>query len=475
MSSANSPHVRVRFAPSPTGFLHVGSIRSGLFNWLWARHNGGAYVLRIEDTDRARLVDGAIEQILRTHEALGISPDEGPGIGGQFGPYLQSERLQIYADHAKQLLDSGALYRCWCSPERLSALREQAQNEGKAFVYDRHCLNPAHQQDPANPHVLRFKIPESPETITWEDAVRGNLSFEAATLDDFVAVKADGYPTYHFANVVDDHLMQISHVMRADEWIPSTPKHLLLFDAFGWQAPVYAHLPAVQGPTGGKKLSKRDGAQSVEEYIAEGYLPEALRSFLASLGWNDGTTQEVYSTPELIEHFTLDRIQKSPARFDKERLTWMNGVMIRSLPLKELRERVSEFWPEAARAADASYQEAALSLVQERLKTFQEIPELTSFFFTDPAYTSGQFSSEDQERLTQVHSALSESDFSIEDLERRLRPLAEQLGVKTGVLFTAIRLAITGVKASPGLFETMHVLGKPVVLRRLLAAASHQV
>ncbi|MDF2461654.1 MAG: glutamate--tRNA ligase, partial [Candidatus Saccharibacteria bacterium] len=322
MSSTKSD-VRVRFAPSPTGMLHIGGMRSALFNWLWARHTGGTFVLRIEDTDRNRLVEGALEQILAAHEALGITPDESPQHEGEYGPYIQSQRQDIYDDHAEQLLGTGALYRCWCSPERLTELREAAQNEGKAFKYDRHCLtNPG---DASKPHVLRFRIPDAPKTISWDDAVRGKLEFELETLDDFVALKADGFPTYQFANVVDDHLMKITHVLRADEWIPSTPKHLLLFQAFNWEPPVYAHLPAVQGATGGKKLSKRDGAQSVQEYLDEGYLPEALRSYLATLGWNDGTTDEVYATDTLVERFTLDRIQKSPARLDKERLTWVNG------------------------------------------------------------------------------------------------------------------------------------------------------
>ena len=465
---SSSAPVRVRFAPSPTGYLHVGSIRSGLFNWLWAKHNHGTYVLRVEDTDRTRLVDGALEQILRTHEALGITPDEGPTQGGDYGPYLQSERLDIYRQHATQLTESGVLYPCWCSAERLTSLREAAQAGGVAFVYDRHCLKPGNQRGLSEPHVLRFRIPETPEHISWDDAVRGRLNFDTRTLDDFVALKADGYPTYHFANVVDDHLMAISHVLRADEWIPSTPKHLLLFAAFGWDAPVYAHLPAVQGPDGKKKLSKRDGAQSVEEYIDEGYLPEALRSFLASLGWNDGSTQEVFTTPELIEKFSLDRIQKSPARFDKDRLTWMNGVFIREhLTEDALMDKLQPFWPTAAATFDDAYRRSVLRLVRDRLKTLTELPELTSFFFTDPDPATDTAAAK---LLSAALEAIDASDFSESDLETRLRPLAERLGVKTGVLFGAIRQAITGVKASPGLFETLHALGKTTVQRRLEAA-----
>ncbi len=480
--SSTPPPVRVRFAPSPTGHLHVGGMRSALFNWLWARHNGGVFVLRIEDTDRARLVEDAMEQIIASHEALGITPDEGPTQGGDYGPYVQSERQAIYHQHAQQLLESGALYPCWCSPERLTQLREAAQAQGQAFKYDRHCLTPAHQGRPDEPHVLRFRIPEAPQTIGWDDAVRGRLEVKTRDLDDFIAIKADGFPTYQFANVVDDHLMTISHVLRADEWIPSTPKHLLLFAAFDWQPPVYAHLPAVQGPTGGKKLSKRDGAQSVQEYLNEGYLPEALRSFLASLGWNDGTTQEVYTTAELIKNFSLSRIQKSPARFDRERLTWMNGLLIRQLPLGTLLERSKPFWPTAAAQSTDDYRLAILALVQDRLKYLSELTELTDFFFVDPdpSAVASQLSAHKvepailkiwlQTSLDTLATMPSPSDAqAIEDCFRT--QVAPKLGLeKVGPFFMALRIALTGRTATPGLFETMATLGQETALRRLKTA-----
>ncbi len=464
---------RVRFAPSPTGMLHVGSIRSGLFNWLWARHTGGTSILRIEDTDRSRLVPEAYDQICDSLEALGIKPDEGPREGGAYGPYLQSERLDLYRQYADQLLATGALYRCWCSPERLADLRTQAQAAGVAFKYDRHCLTPYNHKRPADPHVLRFRIPDTnpaspnaPHVVAWTDAVRGQLSFRLAELDDFVALKADNYPTYHFANVVDDHLMAISHVLRADEWLPSTPKHLLLFQAFGWDAPIYAHLPAVQGPDGKKKLSKRDGAQSVQEYIDQGYLPETLRSFLASLGWNDGTTQEVYTTPELIAKFTLDRVQKSPAKFDRDRLTWMNGHLIRQMPLPELLERSAAFWPAEAADTPSDYRLAVLGLVQDRLKYLAELPELVDFFFADPTPPAAVAN---PDWTTAVITVLESSDFSHDDLETRLRALAAEQDIKPGDLFKHIRLAVTGRTTAPGLFETLHVLGRDTTLRRLKA------
>ncbi len=472
MSSTHQP-VRVRFAPSPTGHLHVGSIRSSLFNWLWARHTGGTFVLRLEDTDRTRFVEDAEAQILDSHDALGITPDEGPRQGGKYGPYRQSERLDLYREHAEKLVKEGSLYRCWCSPERLDGLRHEAQKTGIAFKYDRHCLKVENQGKDSEPHVLRFRIPDSPESIGWDDAVRDRLDFKLVDLDDFVAIKADGYPTYHFANVVDDHLMEISHVLRADEWVPSTPKHLLLFAAFGWEPPIYGHLPAVQGPDGKKKLSKRDGAQSVQEYIDEGYLPEALRSFLASLGWNDGTTDEVYATDTLIERFTLDRVQKSPAKFDKDRLTWINGKMIRDMPLEELESRCKPFWPAKASDSPETYRRAVLGLVQERLKTLGELPELTSFFFSDPKFSPDLLVDKKLEAdtakawLPQIIETLEASDFSHDDLETRLRALVVKLETSPGILFSLIRRIVTGSGVAPGIFETLHVLGKERSLSRL--------
>ena len=476
---------RVRFAPSPTGYLHVGSIRSGLFNWLWARHTGGTFVLRIEDTDQARLVDDAIDQINTSLEALGITPDEGPKQGGPHGPYLQSQRLDLYRLHADQLVASGALYPCWCTPERLSDLRTAAQKTGTAFKYDRHCLKPENQRRASDPHVLRFRIPDQPDTITWKDSVRGQSAFKTSDLDDFVALKSDGYPTYHLANVVDDHLMEITDVLRADEWLPSTPKHLLLFAAFGWQEPTYAHLPPVQGPGGQKKLSKRDGAKSVGEYIEEGCLPEALMSFLASLGWNDGTTQEVYTPVELIEKFTLDRIQKSPAKFDLERLTWLNGLLIRRLPLPELLDRSQSFWPPEAKQSTNEYRLQILALIQERLKFLSEIPELTDFFFTDPKPQVNQFKFSEAttqdialETLRQIVQEFDnpkagwQKDFPPQKIEMQVRKIVANVSDKPGPLFMILRIALTGKTATPGLFETMGVLGRDVTLRRLKSAIS---
>ncbi|HSH31217.1 MAG TPA: glutamate--tRNA ligase [Candidatus Saccharimonadales bacterium] len=464
--------VRVRFAPSPTGLLNLGGVRSALFNWLFARKHNGVFILRFEDTDRQRYVPEAAQQIQDSLRWLGLEWDEGVDVGGNFGPYTQSERLDKYRRYADELLKKGALYRCWCSPERLSDLRHQAQLTKTAFKYDRYCLD--HPSDPATPHVLRFQIPDDPGEIKWDDAVKGPVSFKTADIDDFVALKSDGFPTYHLANVIDDHAMGISHVLRADEWLSSTPKHVLLYQAFGWDPPVFAHLPAVLGQDKTKKLSKRHGAKPVLEYRDEGYLPDAVINFLAGLGWNagDGSTKEIYTRPELIEAFSLERVQTSPAVFDPERLSWLNGVYIRSLSIDALLKQAETFWPEDAKNYDKQYKQSVLTLVQERLKFLAELPELTDFFFSDP--TQQPFDqlkqldpSDTKAYLKASLELVGETSFTHQELEAALRGLADKLKTKPGQLFGVIRVAITGKTAAPGLFETMLVLRRETVLRRL--------
>lgn len=431
-------------------------------------------MLRLEDTDRERLVPEAAEQIKASHEWLGLVPDE---------VFVQSERLKIYRQHADTLTAKGALYPCWCTPERLNDLRDAAKAAKKPFKYDRHCLSSPGQPD--QPHVLRFQIPDAAKVIGWEDAVRGHLSFAASDLDDFVAIKSDGYPTYNFANVVDDHAMEISHVLRAEEFLSSTPKHLLLYEAFGWEPPVFAHLPQVLSSDGKSKLSKRLGAKPVLDYRDEGYLPEAVINFLALLGWNEGegSTKEIYSRHELIQAFSLERIQKSPAVFDQNRLDWMNGEYLRAMPAKELTKRLEPFVGRysAAWKSQPSYALAVTKLIQDRLKRLSEAPELIGFFFDDPALAIKTFQNAKLDPTTAaqyINATLTEieqisSDFSQSNIEQSLRShVAKKLNLeKMGPLFMAVRIALTGSTATPPLFETMAVLGRDRVINRLKAAA----
>lgn len=463
-----SKPVRVRFAPSPTGFLHLGTLRSALFNFLLARHHNGSFILRIEDTDRERLVPGAVEQIQESLTWLGLAWDEGVGKGGEQGPYVQSERLDLYRTHAETLIDKGFAYKDYSSAERLAELRQEAQRNKQPFRFTKELA----QTEPANsddPFVIRFHIQPGADVI-WNDAVWGEQSWKREVLDDFVAIKSDGYPTYNFAVVIDDHLMNISHVLRGSEFLSTAPKTLLVYQAFDWEPPMFVHLPPVLGPDKAK-LSKRHGAKSASEYRDAGYLPEAVFNYLASLGFNDGTTQELYTQQELIKAFTPERIQSSPAVFDAERLDWMNGSYIRQLSLDDLYTHSEAFWPTAAKKYPNDYQKAVLSLVHERLKYLAEIEELTEFFFSDPEVDPKLLTKfDDNERAALLKASIESlegSSFTESDLEERLRDTAAKKAVKVGHYFSLLRACLTGRTAAPGLFETMHVLGKEVSLKRL--------
>jgi glutamyl-tRNA synthetase len=460
--------------------MHLGGVRSALYSWLLAQRTGGTFILRLEDTDRERLVPEAAEHIIESLRWLGLNWTEGPDIGGPHAPYLQSERLKIYKQYADQLVESGALYPCWCAPERLQALRAEAQAVGVAFKYDRHCLT--HPGDPREPHVLRFRVPDSRGAISWDDAVWGPVSIEADTLDDFVAIKSDSFPTYNFAVIIDDHLMEITHVLRGAEFIPTTPKNILVYEALGWQAPTWVHLPSVLGPDK-TKLSKRHGAQPVLDYREAGYLPDAVINYLALIGWNEGegSTREFFTRPELTAAFSLERIQKSPAVFDRERLDWMNGLHIRDLWQRdpdELLRLCEPFWPASAASASAEQRRAVLALVYDRLKHLSELPELTEFFFAMPApntelLTKHYASAEASAHLTALAEALATvHGWTAADLEAVIRPLTEQLNLKTGQLFGLVRAAVTGRTAAPGLFDTLAAIGKDQSLRRLSTSAA---
>jgi glutamyl-tRNA synthetase len=478
--------VRVRFAPSPTGFPHVGNIRTAMFNWLLARHTGGKLILRIEDTDVARRVEGAVHNIMEGLRWLGIDWDEGPDVGGDYGPYYQSERLELYKEAAERLVEQGDAYYCYCSPERLEELRAGQVKRKEPPGYDRLCRNLtkeecAQKEAEGITPVVRFKTPLEGQT-SYNDVIWGNVVVENSTLDDFVLLKSDGYPTYHLANVVDDHAMKISHVIRAEEWISSTPRHLLLYKAFGFEPPQFVHHPMILGPDRAK-LSKRHGAVSILDYRDMGYLPQTMLNFLALIGWSLDDKTELMSRQELIDNFSLERIGKTGAIFNKEKLDWMNGVYIRKLNSEEFLEAAQPYLMtdlDAGKAviAEEDYVRAVLPLVQERAKTLLEVVELTKFFFVDELdYNAEMLIGKNMDKAATVKALEAARErlkpllkFDEDSLEAVLRPLAPELGLKTGQLFGVLRVAVTGRTAAPPLFETMAVLGRDRCLRRIAAA-----
>lgn len=470
------PSVRTRFAPSPTGFMHVGNLRTGLFAWLTARHADGQFVLRLEDTDKNREVEGSAEHIIACLDMLGLNRDEGIDVGGPYAPYKQSERLDIYKAWAQKLIEQGRAYADPYTPEEVQRFREQAQTEKRAFLYRDHRPENPPAWDGTMP--LRFK--SNPVAYEWHDEVMGDLHAGAEVIDDFILIKSDGYPTYNFAHIVDDAEMKITHVIRGQEFISSTPNYLNLYEAFGIERPIYATMPHILNEQGNKKLGKRDGARDVLSYTNEGYLPETMLSFIASLGWNDGTEQEVFTREELIEKFSLDRVGKSGARFDEKRLLWMNGQFIRELSLEDLENRARDFWPESAANASEEYKRQVLELAQDRLKTLADLPMLTDYFFAEPTpdWTmiddNKQLKKIDRARQTELLrtacDALEKTDFTPEALQAALNTLLETTGEKPGTLFSLIRFAITWAPFSPALPETMATLGRDRTLARLQQA-----
>lgn len=464
---------RTRFAPSPTGALHCGVVRTALFAYLTAKQSGGQFLLRIEDTDQKREVQGGIENIKESLRWLGLAWDEGPDIGGPYAPYIQSQRLEIYKQYAQELLDKGLAYADPHTPEELQALREEAKAAKRPFLFRDHRPENPPAWDGSQP--LRIKL--EPKTWSWDDAVLGTVSMGPEMIDDFIIIKADGFPTYNFCHIIDDHLMGITHVMRSQEFISSVPKFLATHEVLGWESPVNAIMPQVMDETGRAKLSKRKGAKAVLEYRDKGILPEALLNFIATIGWNDGTDQEIYSLDELVQKFSLDRVQKSGGIFDERRLLWMNGTYIRNLTTDELFKRSQGFWPAEAESYDHEYKLAVLALVQERLKYLAELPELTSFFFKDLPVTPTLWTEHKQLKklsnaeiktlLEQGREVIVASDFTINDLTERLNRLLETTGQKPAVLFSIIRIATTQSPASPGLADTLAVLGKETSLRRI--------
>jgi glutamyl-tRNA synthetase len=466
--------VRLRFAPSPTGALHIGSVRTTLYNYLFARQRDGVLVLRVEDTDQDRLVAGAIDSIYDGLRWLGITSNEGPQEGGPYTPYVQSERLPLYQKHAQELIDKGAAYYCFCSKERLTALRAEQEARKELTRYDRHCRGipppEAAERAKTEPHVIRLKAPDE-GTLAIDDLVHGHIEWQADTIEDQVLLKSDGFPTYHLAVVIDDHVMEISHIMRGDEWMASVPKHLLIYSAFGWDVPPMAHVPSVLGPDG-KKLSKRHGSTAVSQFREDGYLPEALINYLALIGWSPGTEDEVFSMDDLIRVWKIEQVQSAGGKWDKERLDYFNGVWIRKLSVEELVRRLEPFVP-------AEWDRAILKRIaphiQERMKTLKDATDQIRFLFTDDiGYDSKLLIPKKRDRvstleaLARARAVLSELEpFTGAVIQPALESLAEQVGWSRGELNSPIRMAITGRGVGPPLYESLEVLGKAKSLERI--------
>lgn len=468
--------IRTRFAPSPTGALHAGTVRTALFAWLSAKHAGGQFILRIEDTDQSREVSGAINNIVGSLKYLGIDWDEGPDKDGSYGPYIQSQRLELYKQWGQKLIEAGRAYADPYSKQELDEFRKVAADQKKPFLYRNH--RPQNPPDWDGTRPLRFK--SDPKSYHWEDQVMGKLSAGPEVVDDFIIIKSDGFPTYNFAHIIDDHLMGINLVVRSQEFISSMPIFLNLHEALDIEPPAFATVPTVLGSDGNKKLSKREGAKQLLEYKKLGILPQALMNALATTGWNDGSEQEIFSPNELISKFSLDRVQKSSARFDEQRLHWMNGHYIRELTVEKLYELVDGFWPDTATDAPKEYKLAVLGLVQQRLKYFGELPELTSFFFAEPVVNLDLITGNKQlagispkklaELLSRAGEALASCDFTPESVAQTLNDLLEQTKQTPSVLFSLIRIATTWSPSSPELAQSLSVLGKDLVSKRLKQA-----
>lgn len=481
--------VRVRYAPSPTGPLHIGGARTALFNWLFARHHRGRFILRIEDTDQARYDPDALVDLFDGLRWLGLDWDEGPEVGGEYGPYFQTQRAELYQQWANWLVDNGHAYRCYCSPERLAQMRQEQREKGGHLGYDRHCryltVNERAEYEAArDAHVIRLAMPVE-GTTSFEDFIRGRITVDNRTQDDLILLKSDGLPTYHLANVVDDHFMEISHIMRADEWIPTAPRHVRLYEAFGWKMPAIAHLPIILDPSGKGKISKRKkqvGSQvyyvSVREFKEAGYLPETMFNFLARIGWGMDAETEVFDVEEAIARFDLAAVNAAPASPPYAKLDWLNGVYLREMSCDELARRLYPVLQSAGLEVDPETVLAVTPLIQERIKTLQDAVALTDFFFEDKiVYETESLIGKRMDALSSLNAltraagALSGLEsFSDNEIETVLRGLANDMNLKAGQLFGIIRVAVTGKKVAPPLFGTLDVLGRERSLARLALA-----
>ena len=472
--------IRVRFAPSPTGYLHIGGLRTALYNYLFARKNNGKFILRIEDTDRKRFVKGAIENLIETLNWVGLDYDEGPNVGGKFGPYLQSERLSIYNEQIEKLISSGKAYYCFCTPERLEKLREEQQKQKLPQAkYDKHCLHLSKEEIIEKlaseiPKVVRLNV-QSDEKIIFDDIIRERVEFDSNNIDDQVLIKSDGFPTYHLANVVDDHLMGITHVIRGEEWLSSTPKHILLYEYFGWEKPHFAHLPLLLNPDK-SKLSKRQGDVAVEDYRDKGYLKDALLNFVALLGWNAGDDIEFYKMEEMINKFSLERVNKAGAVFDLQKLNWMNAEHLRKLPddilLNMFKDELSK-----SEFKDAPYDDDHLQMIidsmKERVSFVSEFITNCRYFYELPKEYEQKSIEKNWKEETPAQLKMLVESFSRlnnpvkEDYEKIVNDTAESLNIGKGKLIHPLRLAVSGQSTGPGMYDLLAILRKDEVIRRI--------
>ena len=473
--------IRTRFAPSPTGYMHIGNLRTALYEFLIAKSQGGSFILRIEDTDQERFVEGATDVIYKTLEMSGITHDEGPDIGGDYGPYVQSERKNDYIEYAKQLIEKGEAYYCFCTKERLESLKTEAGGESITH-YDRHCLSLSKEEVEENlkngvPYVIRQKIKEG--TTTFHDEVYGSITVDNSELEDQILIKADGYPTYNFANVIDDHLMNITHVVRGSEYLSSTPKYNLLYEAFGWEIPTYIHLPLIMGKDEDgnvSKLSKRHGATGFYDLIDDGYLPQAIINYIALLGWCPKDNQEIFTLGELEQAFSIDGISKSPAVFDYDQLSWFNGEYIKAMTADEFTEVAMPYYKEVFGDRDMPYEKFA-EILQKRVTQLTQIPEMLDFFAELPEYGKELFvNKKSKTNLENAPVVLKEAyerlkalpEWESEPIHDCLINMAKEKELKNGTVMWPVRIAAAGKTVTPGgAIEILDILGREETMRRL--------
>ncbi|MCX5851595.1 MAG: glutamate--tRNA ligase [Deltaproteobacteria bacterium] len=476
MTDPDTTTVRVRFAPSPTGYLHVGGLRTALYNYLFARKHGGAFILRIEDTDQKRSIEGALENLMSTLKAAGLHYDEGPDVGGTYGPYIQSERIALYRKYTEQLIESGHAYYCFCTEERLENLREVQIKTKRPSMYDGKCRtlpkviveeNLAKQ----TPHVVRLKYPREGTTI-FDDIVRGRVAMENSQIDDQVLLKSDGFPTYHLASVVDDHLMKISHVIRGEEWLSSVPKHLFLYRSFGWEAPRFVHLPLLLN-SDRSKLSKRQGDVAVESYLAKGYLPEALLNFIVLLGWHATEDREIYTLSELEQAFSLERINKAGAIFDIDKLNWMGGHYVRHLDVEYIAERARSYFEEAGiDISDHAKYVRVIATAREYVTHLSQIVEHAKMFYGDLTFTDEDrdlIGKENSQRIYAwwIDALAAQTSWTPEELSALVKKASADLGIKGKDFYFPLRLALFGNCHGPDIPTLIGILGRDEAIRRL--------